>query len=265
MVDFHYLDSKWVRTKDLKISAFDLAVLRGYGAFDYLRVYKGKPFMLDLHIERFLHSIASLKLEASKTKQEIEELILEGIKKNQKDGDLSVRLILTGSGVFMVMYEESTVYPDKYYENGIKAVTFREKRVRPDVKSINYETAMIAANFAKEKGAFEAIFVDDGKIYEGTNSNFFVVIDKELITPKFGVLKGVTRQVILDLARKRSIEVIERDIELGELSSVDEVFIASTRKEIMPVIQVDDIKIGNGQVGDMTNKLMEEFRKLTKK
>lgn len=274
MRNLHYLDGRWVESKNLKISVFDLSVLRGFGVFDFLRTYQQKPFCLKEHLDRLFKSAKIFGIKIPKTKKEMEKIILTGIKKNRK-GELNIRILITG-GIgpdsltpgkpsVIVIFTPAVAYPLEYYQRGVKVVTFKTKRRLPEGKSLNYLMAILSLKKAKKQKAVEAIYIDKaGKIYEGTTSNFFAVIDGRLITPKKDILEGITRKVVINLAKKLKILVTEGNLFLNEIKKFSEAFLTSSSKEIMPVVRIDNVLIGDGKVGPITKKLMEEFWKITR-
>jgi branched-chain amino acid aminotransferase len=147
--------------------------------------------------------------------------------------------------------------PESWYTEGVKVITFLSERSIPGAKSIDYVAATIALKQARNQGAIEAIYVDrKGHALEGTTSNIFAIINGTLVTPGSGILNGITRQAVLDLAA-RTIAVDIRDLNLDELTSADEVFITGTNKMIVPVIKVDDSTIGSGFPGQTTRGLIQ--------
>lgn len=269
---YHYLDGNWVTSKNLKISVFDLSVLRGFGVFEVIRTYKSKPFLLEEHLKRFYNSAKSFAFEIPKTKKELKKIIFEGIKRNSKK-ELVIRLILTG-GIgedfltpgkpsLIVMFTPLKPYPKIYYQKGVKVISYYQgQRVFAEVKSLNYISAVLALKKAKKQKAVEAIYIDEKRrILEGTTSNFFAIVDNRLFTPKKGILFGITRQLVINLARKINIKVEEKDIYYSQIKNFSEAFLTSTLKEIIPVVEFDQYKIGEGRVGKITKTLMKEFFK----
>lgn len=273
---FHYLNDRWVTTKNLKVSAFDLAVTRGFGAFDFLRTYNRQPFHLKDHLDRFFNSAKLLQLKIPKTKKELEKIILEGVKKNP-GGELNIKMILTGGetedGItpigkhsLIIAFTPAVEYPREFYQKGVKVITTAGKRFLPEAKYLNYTQAVLAMEEAKKRKAEEALYVDgEGRITEATRCNFFAVIKGKLVTPKKGILFGITRKVVLELAKKLKIPVVERELFVYEIKNFDEAFITASNKEVMPVVEIDGKKVGKGKVGPITKKLMEEFRKVMRK
>lgn len=275
MIKWHYLNSKWVKKENLKISAFDLAVTRGFGVFEFLRTYKRKPFFLNDHLERFFYSAKLVNLKIPKTKKEIEKIVFKGIEKNP-GSELNIKIILTGGEtidgitpigkhVFIVAFTPIVNYPKEFYQKGVKVITIKSNRFLPTVKSLNYTQAVLAMMKAKKMGAEEVLYVDKkGKITEATRSNFFAVIDEKIVTPNTEILYGITRKIIFELTKKLKIPFFKRPLFISEIKNFDEAFITSTTKEIMPVVKIDNKKIGNGKVGGITKKLIKEFNTFKK-
>ena len=264
-----YIDGAFVSAKEAVIPATDLAVLRGYGVFDLLRTYNGKPFMLYAHLTRLFRSAQRLGLPLPWSRETLNDLVLETLARNDFS-DANVRIVVTGGSStdfvtpqgkprLLILVSPVPVYPDWWYEKGVKVITSASVRSIPDAKSIDYIPATIALRKARQQGAEEVIYSDDqGRVLEGTTSNLFMFADGVLITPGEGILSGVTRKVVLDVAR--SLFKIEmRDIHLGELLEASEVFITGTSKGIVPVVQVDDARIGTGAPGPLTGRLREKF------
>jgi branched-chain amino acid aminotransferase len=275
MANVHYLDGEWFESKDLKISAFDLSVLRGYGIFDFLRTYNHKPFKWKEHLDRLFNSARILGLPMRWTLEEIDKIVAEGIERNKEEfKDFNIRIVVTGGvGVdsttpgdpsLMVIFQKAVDYPKEHYEGGTKVITHQYMRNLPDAKTLNYLIGIRVLQEAKKKGAIEVIYVfNDGKVYEGTTSNIFFVKGGKLYTPKSDILVGVTRNVVIDLAKSLGIEVIIGDVYNQDIPSFEEAFITASNKEVMPVVQIDDTKVGDGTVGQTTKKLIVEYRKLT--
>lgn len=271
---FHYLNNKWVKENNLTISAFDLSVTRGFGVFDFLRTYHNRPFMLKEHIDRFFNSLKILKMKSILTRKEIEAIIKKGIEKNHFS-ETNIKIIQTGgsskdgitpNGIhsFIIMFTPTTKYPFSYFHKGIKLITFPMGRIYTDAKSLNYMAGVLALQEAKKQKAGEALYVDSKYVYECVAANFYGVKKGVLITAKKQILMGVTRKIILKLAKKLSIPIEERSIRKQELKTFTEAFISASNKEIMPVVQIDSMRIGTGKPGPITKKIMKEFGEYVK-
>jgi branched-chain amino acid aminotransferase len=163
----------------------------------------------------------------------------------------------------MVIVTPVSQYPQEYYEQGIKVITVPIERFIPKAKSLNYISAIGALQQAKQTNAVEALYVNSqGEVLEGTTTNFFVFRGSQIITPKEGILNGITRDVILELAKDR-FEIVEQSIAYSQLNHCDEAFITSSTKEIMPVVQIDELYISQGKPGENTQTLMDLFHKYT--
>lgn len=269
----HYLNNRWVDKKDLVISAFDLSIIRGFGVFGFLRTYSGKPFYLNDHLARFNNSLKILGMKPVKNEQEITKIVLEGIQKNGFK-ETNIKIIQTGglsdNGLtpngtysFLAMFTPAIVYPKKYYQKGVKVITWPMGRIYPAAKSLNYMAGVMALSQAKKQEAVEALYVDQKYIYECITSNFYAVMKGKIVTGRKNILLGITRKVILSLARKLKIKVIERTLLKKEVPLFDEAFLSASNKEVMPVVQIDKKRIGRGRPGLITKKIMQAFKTFT--
>lgn len=224
------------------------------------------------HLNRFFHSAASLNLESPLSKKEIEKVIFELIKKNKHLKDLSFRIVLTGGASedartserpnFFIIVNPAHAYPEKVFKQGIKLLTLDYCREFPDTKTINYLWAISQWKNILKKGAMEILYVWRGKIFEASTSNFFMVKNKVLFTPKSEVLEGVTRKLVVKLAKENKFKVFEKDIFLKDALKADECFITATDKEIMPVVKINNQTIGNGRPGEQTKKILSLYKGL---
>lgn len=273
MEEVYYLNGQYVKKSEAKISVFDLGFLRGCGIFDFFKTVKRKPFLLAEHLKRFRQSAkdAGLKLPADIFLKNIIQQILN---KNKHLRELAVRLILTGGEsydtltpnepflIMMVLPLKTT--PAEYYERGVKLMIFSGERKNPSVKNLDYFETVKGFKKARNQGAFEILYVSNkGEVLECGISNFFAVKNNEIITAPVGrVLAGVTRNKIISLAKKLEIKVEERVIREKELKEIQEAFISSTTPNLLPVTRINNGKVGDGQVGPATKKLMGAFNQL---
>ena len=270
-----FINGKFSSEDKAKIPVMDLGLLRGYGLFDFLRTYNGKPFLIDYHIKNFINSAEKIGLSLPLREKELRELILLTLRKNQFLKEANIRIILTGGQTsdsvtslgkptLLILVTPQTVYPKDYYEKGISVITVKINRTLPEIKSISYLSAVMAVSCAKEKNAQEAIYLDtDNNLLEGTRTNLFFIKDQTLITANKNIYLGTTRKVVLILA-KNNLKIEERIVNHKELEEMDECFITSTSKEIMPVVKIGDNIIGNGKVGKKTSQLMNLFKNFVK-
>ena len=255
----------------IKISPFDAGFLRAYGIFEVVRTYKSKPVELDKHINRLIINSKILKINHSYNKNKIEKAVLEVISKNKfKESEL--RIILTGGvsknpfyfpeNTLLIIATKFVPFNEKYYQNGAYLGLKEYQRELPEVKTLNYS---LAISYLKEfKNCLEVLYYKNNCLLETTFANFFIIKNNELITPKSGILKGITRETVLNLALQAGFKVQEREVKLQELKQADEAFITSTIKGILPIVKVSQFEIGSGKVGEKTKILMEKFKEYLK-
>jgi branched-chain amino acid aminotransferase len=253
-----------------KINVCDIGLLRGYGVFDYLRSYNGKSFLVQEHLNRFKKSAALLNIRIPFSEKKIENIINKLLVKN-KIKNAGIRLVLTGGksedGInynidfptFFILIDDIHSYPQSVYKKGVALITFEHQREKPDAKSNNYITMVGLKALKKRKKAFEVLYTSNDKILEGTTCNFFIFKGDTLITSKDNILHGTRRNLTLRLA-KGKFKIEERPVSLNELRKAKEAFITSTSRDIIPVVKVDNLKIGNGMVGKNTKFIMRLFQ-----
>jgi branched-chain amino acid aminotransferase len=266
----YYVNGTFVPAKEAALPLNDLGIVRGYGVFDLLRTYGTTPFRLRDHIHRLENSARQIALKLPWSTEQLEEIVTQSYRRNEIP-DASIRIVVTGgpSSNFMtpqgnpslvVMVHPVAPYPTSYYVEGCKATSTLIEHTMATVKSLNYIGAIVAMEEASKSGAVEAIYLDtQDRLTEGTRSNLFVVRGNLLITPREAVLKGITRQVVLEIAADE-FEVVEGPIHYQDLDTFDEAFLTSTTKELLPLIQIDEHLIGSGKPGPKTKRLTELFQ-----
>lgn len=264
-----YVNGVYLPASQASLPLNDLGIVRGYGVFDLLRTYGHTPFRLRDHLLRLQHSASGIGISLPWSLDELEQIVLDTYARNAV-ADASIRIVVTGGPSsnlmtpqnkpsLVVMVQPLAPSPVGYYRDGCKAVTTRIERIMPSVKSLNYIGAIMAVTEASKVNAVEAIYRDaHDHLTEGTRANFFIFQGDRLITPGEGVLLGITRQVVLEIA-PGDFEVVQAPIAYADLATADEAFLTSTTKEVLPIVQVDDIRIGDGKVGPRTQRLMERF------
>lgn len=267
----YYVNGDFVPADQAHLPVNDLSIVRGYGVFDYTRSYNGKPFKLYEHVLRLQRSAAAIDLQLPWSTEALLSIVQTTFDRNGY-ADAGIRIVATGgtSDDFMtpqgepsllVMITPITSSQAEAQASGVKITTVETDRILPTVKSINYMMAIVAVEQAKTQGAIEAIYrTTDGLLTEGTRANLFVFKGNQLITPRQDVLLGITRSVVMEIAED-DFEVVEGPIHYEDIVNgiVDEVFITSSTKELLPVIQVDSLQIGNGKPGVKTQKLISLF------
>jgi branched-chain amino acid aminotransferase len=268
-VAIFYVDGQFVPSDEATIPIDDLALLRGYGIFDFLKTYRGKPIFLGEHIERLQQSAEQIGLDLPWSRRELTNIVMQTLDKNNLP-ESNIRMVVTGGSSpdfitpqgkprLLVLVTPLAEQPEWWYSEGVKIITIDSERNIPAAKSIDYIPATMALKEARRQDAIEAVYVDRaGYVLEGTTSNLFLFSDDRLVTPGRAILNGITRQVVLKLAEKTK-ETEIRDIKAHELYAAEEVFITGSNKEIVPVVRVDQTIIGNGRPGRHTKALMEAF------
>lgn len=266
MTTIYYVDGKFVAAEKAVIPVDDLAIVRGIGAFDLVRTSNGRPCFLEEHLERLYRSAAKIGLSMPWPREDLRRVVLETLDRNTVV-EANLRIIVTGGSSpdfitptgrprLLVLVTPVPRQPDWWRQKGVKVITVRVQRSMPGAKSIDYLPAAVALRQAKSAQAVEAIYLDDqDHAQEGTTSNLFIVSDGTLVTPGEGVLAGITRQVVLDAAKEHyPVEI--RYVPKSDLLSAQEVFITGTNKGLVPVVQIDDRVIGDGQPGPVARHLM---------
>ncbi|HET8913670.1 MAG TPA: aminotransferase class IV [Ktedonobacteraceae bacterium] len=266
---FWYIDGRWVHPDEASISISDIAVLRGYSVFDSLRTYNRRPFHLGDHLSRLSRSAELIEMNLPLTKEKLTDLIHEAIERNEYK-HAAVRILVTGGpsddGILpgeqpglAIMVTPLPERDPAYFEKGCRLITTRLQRITPEAKTANYVSAVRALKQAKKRMADDALFVNNlGHVLEATRSNFFIFKGNTLVTPRVGILTGVTRNVVLELARGR-FEIEERPILLDELWEANEAFVTSSSREITPVLRIDDLHVNAGTPGSNTRELENRF------
>ena len=273
-MDIYYVNGEFKEDNQAQISVNDLSVIRGFGVFDFLRTYNRIPFHLEDHLKRLERSARLIGLKLPHSRVEIDEIVRETLARNQHQ-ESNIRIVVTGglssdgitpgeSAKLLVMVTGVKQMPADWYTKGAKIITSHIERFMPGAKSISYIPAILCQAEARNQQAIEAVYVDrNGFLLEGTTSNLFVFIGDTLITPPCDrILPGVTRQVVLALAEKK-FSIVERQLHKDEIRLLDEAFLASSVREVVPIVAIDAIQISDGKPGSGTKKIMELFRENT--
>lgn len=275
MPNYFCVNGKIILAKNAKLQVTDLGILRGYGIFDFLKVENGIPMFIEDHMHRFQNSAKEMGLELKYSVEELKKMVIKLISKNEfKNGGM--KIILTGGysadgylpakeSNMVILLTKFKIPSKKVFGKGIKLMLHEHFRHTAIVKTTNYiEPIRLAAALKKAK-AKDVLYHWNGKISESSRANFFIVKkDKTIVTSTTHVLKGITRKRILDLAKKH-YKIVEKDITIQDLKNATEAFISSTTKGTLPVVQVDNITIGNGQPGNVSPHLNELLKKQAKK
>jgi len=275
-----WLNGQLVDKQDAKLSVFDHGTLYGDGVFEGIRAYDGRVFQCRAHIDRLFDSARAIRLAVPYTKQELTDAIYETMRANDRR-DAYIRLVVTrGEGTLglspfkcpnpnaFIIVDSIQLYPEEMYANGMaviiaKTIRTSPRMCNPSAKTLNYLNNIFAKIEAIDAGVAEAIMLNEhGNVAECTGDNLFIVKDGCVITPPVsaGILPGITRAVVMDLARHEGIPLEENDFLPQQLYEADECFLTGTAAEIIAVTKVDGRSIGNGAVGPVTKRLTEAFR-----
>jgi branched-chain amino acid aminotransferase len=276
-----YLNGRYVQAEWAKVSAFDRGFSYGDGLFETLRSYAGWVFALDRHLRRLRNGAAQIGLQFDGDVQRWRRVMSRLLRRNGLTAaDGSLRLTVTrgvdilgtllppeapSSPTLLLVARpvEEAIAERQQVGIGVVTIQWGDPFNPFGLKSVGYLYHMLAMGRAKEQGAHEALFVAlDGSVVEGATSNVFSVANGTLTTPPedAGLLPGITREVVVELARKEGLDAHEALLPLGELLAADEAFLTGSVKEVMPLIAVDDRRIGSGSPGPITRLLQQRYR-----
>ena len=278
-----YIDGKYYDEKNAKVSVFDHGLLYGDGIFEGIRAYNGRVFRLQEHIDRLFDSAKAILLDIPITHAAMMRAVVETCRANKiRDG--YIRLIVTrGVGTLglnpkrckrpsiIVIAGKIQLYPQELYARGLDIVTVPTTRnlpnaVNPAIKSLNYLNNILAKIEANNAGVEEAVMLNaEGYVAECTGDNIFIVKGGRLLTPPLsaGALYGITRGVVMDLAREAGLSVSEPNLTRYDLFVADECFLTGTGAELIPVVKIDGRVIGTGKPGPVTRSLVQKYHALT--
>lgn len=280
-----YIAGQFYDKENAKISVYDHGLLYGDGVFEGMRSYSGKVFRMQAHLDRLYESAQAICLTIPISKEQLHADINKTLQINSLR-DAYIRLVVTrGSGSLgldpnrtsnpqvIIIADAITLYPEEYYQKGLKIITASTIRnhpaaLSPRVKSLNYLNNIMAKIEGLQAGCIEALMLNiKGEVAECTGDNIFIVKNGVLQTPPkdAGILEGITRNAILDLAKELLIPAEEVTLTRHDLFVADECFLTGSAAEVIPVVSIDGRTIANGLVGAMTSKLMVEFKKLVHK
>lgn len=281
-----YINGKFYDKENAKISVFDHGLLYGDGVFEGIRSYNCLVFKLKEHIDRLFESAKSIMLDIPLAKEQMIKAVVSTLKENNLK-DAYIRLVVSrgegdlgldprkcrGKATVIIIADRIALYPEKFYKDGLNIVTVPTVRnlpeaLNPQIKSLNYLNNILAKIEAVNAGCDEAIMLDSlGYVAECTGDNIFIVKGSHLYTPPqcMGTLRGITRDSILEIAKRSKIPAHEHVITRHEVYISDECFLTGTAAEVIPVVKVDGRVIGTGKPGKVTLSLMKKFKELTKK
>ena len=275
-----WLGHELVPVSDAKVSVFDHGLLYGDGVFEGIRIYNGKIFKVQAHIKRLFESARAIRLDVPLTPDQVSQAMHDSMKANGIDGDGYIRLLVTrGIGLLglsightanpmvIVIADKIQLYPPEVYARGLHCIFSSLARNHPNttsprVKSLNYLNNIMAKAEAKDAGADEAIMLTiDGHISECTGDNIFLIKNGEVFTPPTseGILEGITRGLVIELARNRGVNISEKAMIRHDVYVADEIFATGTAAEVIPITQVERRPVGDGTPGPLTKQMIEDF------
>ncbi|MBQ9564199.1 MAG: aminotransferase class IV family protein [Synergistaceae bacterium] len=266
-----YIEGRFVPLREARLPLTDLIIQRGVGVFEVIATHKGRALLLTPHLERLRRSAERSRIRVKLSTEEMKEIIREGVR--QAGEDIRVKAYLSGGDEFdeekgfveprfFVIFEEQDLPPKEAYEKGVTLEPLPYGRDDPTVKSVDYRSSYALSQGEDGGRAFEVLYCPDGEITEAGHSTFFLVMDggRRIVTaPLSRVLKGTTRQVILELAGEEGIAIEERCPLWSELPAASEAFITGSVKKVVPVTRIGGIVIGEGVPGPVTRKLSELY------
>ncbi len=279
-----YIGGKLYDKADAKISVYDHGLLYGDGVFEGIRAYAGRVFRLKEHVDRLYESARSIHLQIPIPREDMASAIVDTVNVN-KLTDAYIRVVVTrGAGSLgldprkttdpqvIIIADAISLYPPELYEHGLKIVTAGTMRnhpsaLNPRIKSLNYLNNILAKIEGTNAGCLEALMLNfKGEVAECTGDNIFVIRRGAVVTPPVdaGILEGITRDAVMELAREAGHEVIERTMDRHDVYTADECFLTGTAAEVIPVVECDGRAIGSGKPGPVTRDLRERFHTLVR-
>ncbi len=279
-----YISGKFFDKADARISVYDHGLLYGDGVFEGIRIYDGRVFRLKEHVDRLFDSARSIYLEIPLSREQMSAAITSTVKANEKRNGY-IRVVVTrGAGLLgldirktsnpqvIIIVDDISLYSPELYENGLELATAATIRNHPNalsprIKSLNYLNNILAKLEGIQAGCVEALMLNHkGEVAECTGDNIFVVKRGVLKTPPTdaGILEGVTRGAVIELARAANIPVQETALTRHDIFTADECFLTGTAAEVIPVVKCDGRMIGTGKPGPITKQLRERFVELTR-
>jgi branched-chain amino acid aminotransferase len=279
-----YINGKFFDKNEARVSVYDHGLLYGDGVFEGLRIYSGKVFRLREHVDRLYESARHIYLEIPMSREQMIEAVLQSVHLNKKVEGY-IRLVITrGAGSLgldprkttdpqiIIIVDDIALYPPEVYDSGLEIITASTIRnhhnaLNPRIKSLNYLNNIMAKIEAIRAGCLEAIMLNsNGEVAECTGDNIFVIKRGVLRTPptSAGILEGITRNAVIELARAATIPVEETTLTRHDVYAADEVFLTGSAAEVIAVVKCDGRVLGNGKPGPITRQIRERFQQFVR-
>ncbi len=269
-----FLNGEIIESSSATVSVADTGLLYGAGIFETIRAVNSSVFRLDDHLQRLFNSAKTLKINLNYNKQQLHDAVYDVLKANQLE-QARIRLTVTnGPGnldkndtpvpTVIITATEFMGYPPEYYKSGVRVILANNRQNPQDplagCKTTSYYSRILTLNQAHQNGAAEALwFTTQNILAEGCVSNVFIVKNQKLVTPTLqtGILNGITRRTILQIAEEKQISTAEKDIFIKDLLDADEIFVSNVIMGVLPVVAVEAQTINTGDVGKLTKKLSD--------
>lgn len=282
-----YVDGKLVPKEEAAISPYDHGFLYGDGTFEGIRIYNGRIFKFEEHMDRFYDSLKVLRIKPAISREELESAIIKTIQKNEMYDKGYIRLVVSrGVGdlginprkcknnpTVVVIVDSIQLYPEEMYETGINVITCSTRRMvsqslNPRIKSLNYLCNIFGIIEANNQNAQEGIMLTiDGYVSEATVDNIFIKKrNGEIWTPPLylGILEGITRNSVMDIAKEKGYSLYERTFTIFDVYTAEEVWLTGSGAELIPIKDCDGLVIGEGKAGPIFKELRAAFQELTR-
>lgn len=281
-----YINGEFFPPEEAKVSVFDHGFLYGDGVFEGIRIYNGRVFKLGEHLRRLYRGAKAILLQVPQPPDQLLQTVVECVRRSGlKDG--YVRLVVSrGKGdlgldpakcddgaALVIIVDKISLYPPEIYQKGLRMITVTTRRnfpaaINPAIKSLNYLNNIIARIEVSQAGCLEGLMLNhEGYVAEATGDNIFIYRDGRLSTPpvSVGILDGITRRAVMDLAAEIGLETREEHLSLYDVYIADECFLTGTAAEIVSVVELDGRQIGDGRPGEITRRLTARFHELTQR
>ena len=281
-----WLNGKLVNRNDAKISVFDHGLLYGDGIFEGIRIYNRRIFELDAHIKRLYESAKAIRLKITMSRRKLAEAVEKTVKANSSitngyirllvtrgTGDLGLDPFICKSSSIIIIIDKIRLFSKEFYEKGMKVISATTVRNHPlaipaQAKTMNYLNNILAKIEALDNDVPEAIMYNhEGYVAEASSDNVFIVKDGVIYTPpgEAGGLPGITQSIVIRLAEKENLQIVEKNLTRFDLYVCDEFFLTGTAAEIIGIVEIDGRTVGGGKPGKITSLLRKKFFEYTRK